>query len=87
MTANVLPLSRRPHYSRNPPTLQLWCVIQYEHGQSWYRFQDTSSFFLASDLDDGKSLTERVLEFVERFQYPIIVSSAKWRKNLLRAMQ
>lgn len=76
VTANVLPLSRRPNYSRNPPALQLWCIVQHEHGQAWYRFQD-SGFFFASDWGDGKPFNQLVSEFVERFKYPIIVSFTK----------
>ena len=73
VTANVLPLSRRPHFSKNPPPLRMWYVMKDDSGEWWYPFHETG-LILQDDINRNKPPAQLVEEFIERFQYPIIVS-------------
>ena len=72
MTANILPLSRRPLYSRRPPPLLLWCIVDSESGQLWLPFHDTGQL-LEDPLSSSRTPVQLVTDFVERLQFPIIV--------------
>lgn len=51
----------------------MWYVVKDDLGEWWYPFHE-SGLILQADLNRNKPLAQRVEEFIERFQYPIIVS-------------
>ena len=73
VTANVLPLSRRPHFSKSPPPLRMWYVMKDDSGEWWYPFHETGLMML-DGINRNKPPDHLVEEFIERFQYPIFVS-------------
>ena len=51
----------------------MWYVVKDDSGEWWYPFHKPGLISQA-DLNKNKPLTQRIKEFIERFQYPIIVS-------------
>ena len=54
----------------------MWYVVKDESGEWWYPFQETG-LILQDSINKNKPLAQLVEEFIQRFQYPIIVSVNK----------
>ncbi len=68
---NTLPLSRRPAFSYTVAPLHLWCLVR--SGDQWFTFQYAT--VRHDDMELGNKFNEDLFQFVDRLQYPIVVSA------------